>query len=889
MTNTVLNIVQDETTPTAGANKIFSMPLHTIIMLIGPANAGKTTFTKDYLIPGLHANTNGASMGLNIQHISSDNIRRTLLGDENMDKMNPLMGQVGDQTFNMLYTWVRCATSYPVNADFVVVDTTGLSAQFRDDIAAIAKENHYNLVCIMFDYKDRDDYYKREDEDAKGFVTHKHVDKFKKEVLAQMNRKIFSNIFKVSGKDFENYQFRVSNFSEMQSRFLPEGVEYIIVGDTHGCFDEFLELLALNGIEVVDGRIVPDITKKLVMIGDLVDKGPKVKELLEFVYDNLDDIILVTGNHESFVYKYFKGTLDKDSMRNPDVMNRHYSSIPILQEDEELKNKFMAIYARMKEFYWNSKMILTHAPCATKYLGKLDGKSLRNQRYAESVHKENFKDDEAFLEARRERFQFIRNEANSNHPLHFFGHVMTSAYAVFKNKINIDTGCVAGNKLTSASVRANGRPLFRSVDSKNYTEENGLFFFFEAEQKEFDLEQLTPWEKSRIIHAAKNKVNIITGTISPADKDEEKGDIESLEKGLDYFIDRKVDKIVVQPKYMGSRATVYLFPDKEQTYVTSRGGYIVKNPELPTAIESIYSLPYVKERFAQGVKLIVIDAELLPWRANGEKLIDREFVSTGVAITAESKFLIENGFYEAIEAFNSNVYEPSEFAHKHIKTSKKDLVEIYGQDKESNLRTFHMYKKMIVDKEDMLNSVEVFNRQLALYASDGKVELKPFALLKEVNADDSETLFFDNTNEFIFSSVSNDEFLVVDLTDKEAAIQTVGEFYDRLTIVDGMEGIMLKPYQVYIKGVAPAIKVRNKNYLTIIYGPNYQVPNRLERLIEKKSISNKLKLSLTEWNIGKKMLEIPYKDISEDNLSYLDCAAKMIFEEKKEQKIDPRL
>lgn len=888
MSENKLQVVRDEEVNVESKITI-ELPLHTIILLVGPPNCGKTSFTSNCLIPGLKSQASNTGMSLNVQHVSSDAIRRMLLDDPMMDKMAEPMSQVGGQAFDMLYSWVRNATSYPVNADFVVVDTTGMNAQFRDDIEAIAKENHYNLVCVMFDYKNRSDYYQAGDEQAKGWVTHKSVDRFKREVISQLKRKMFSQIIRINNRDFDSYNFRITNFGEMYTRFLPSGIEYIVIGDVHGCYDEMLELLALNGVEVRDGMIVEDITKKVVFIGDLIDKGGKVREVLEFVYENIDSVLLVMGNHENFVYKYFNGLLDKDAMKDPKVMDRHYSSIPLLQEDEELRRKFFVIYSRMKEFFWNSNFILTHAPCSLKYLGKLDNQSIRNQRYAESAHRENFKDDESFIEARIQRFKFLEDSANSHHPLHIFGHIMTRSISSLKNKINIDTGCVAGNKLSSISLTANSRPVFRSVASTNPMEDNGLLNFFQKAPKDFKLEELSAWETSRMMKAADNKVNVITGTIAPADKDEETADLESIEKGVSYFIGKKVNSVVVQPKYMGSRATVYLFANPEQSYVTSRGGFIVKNDNLEQAIDELYKLPYVIKRFSEGVKMIVIDSELLPWRANGANLIDKEFVATGAAITAEAKFLVDNGFYQAIESYSKNVYEPSEYQHKHLKTKRTELAELYGSDKESNLRVFHDYRRQIISQEDLQLGVDVFNRQLELYARDGKVEFKPFSLLKEVLEDDSEKLFFDNTNDFVFSAVSSDNFIVVDLPDKDKAVQEITEFYDYLTTVEGMEGIMLKPHQIYLPGVAPAVKVRNKNYLTLIYGPNYQSEGRLKHLLEKKSIKGKLKLSVAQWNTGKKMLEIPYSEINRDNMAYLDSFAKMIFEEKEEEKIDHRL
>ncbi len=112
--------------------------VHTIYLTVGPTNCGKTTLIKNYLIPQLK------STSLNIQYISSDNIRRELLG-HNYDKYNPQMLEVSVQTFDILYQKIKLVTNYPINAEFVFVDTTGLTEKFRDRIREIAIENHYHI------------------------------------------------------------------------------------------------------------------------------------------------------------------------------------------------------------------------------------------------------------------------------------------------------------------------------------------------------------------------------------------------------------------------------------------------------------------------------------------------------------------------------------------------------------------------------------------------------------------------------------------------------------------------------------------------------------------------------------------------------------------------
>lgn len=71
--------------------------------------------------------------------------------------------------------------------------------------------------------------------------------------------------------------------------------EILVIGDVHGCFDELQELL-----EIADGDKKTKILK--IFVGDIVNKGPKSREALNYVLDkNREDCLSVRGNHEEKV------------------------------------------------------------------------------------------------------------------------------------------------------------------------------------------------------------------------------------------------------------------------------------------------------------------------------------------------------------------------------------------------------------------------------------------------------------------------------------------------------------------------------------------------------------------------------------------------------------
>jgi len=74
----------------------------------------------------------------------------------------------------------------------------------------------------------------------------------------------------------------------------------------------------------------------------------------------------------------------------------------------------------------------------------------------------------------------------------------------------------------------------------------------------------------------------------------------------------------------------------------------------------------------------------------------------------------------------------------------------------------------------------------------------------------------------------------------------------------GGEGMVVKPLDFIVRGsrglVQPAIKCRGKEYLRIIYGAEYDLPEHLERLRER-GLSAKRSLALREFALGVEGLE----------------------------------
>ena len=97
---------------------------------------------------------------------------------------------------------------------------------------------------------------------------------------------------------------------------------------------------------------------------------------------------------------------------------------------------------------------------------------------------------------------------------------------------------------------------------------------------------------------------------------------------------------------------------------------------------------------------------------------------------------------------------------------------------------------------------------------------------------------------------------VVDVTDPievEAGIA----WWENLTSTGG-EGMVVKPLEFFTRGkkglVQPAVKCRGREYLRIIYGPEYDAPENLQRL-RSRGLAAKRSLALREFALGIEGLE----------------------------------
>ena len=100
--------------------------------------------------------------------------------------------------------------------------------------------------------------------------------------------------------------------------------------------------------------------------------------------------------------------------------------------------------------------------------------------------------------------------------------------------------------------------------------------------------------------------------------------------------------------------------------------------------------------------------------------------------------------------------------------------------------------------------------------------------------------------------------------------------------------MVVKPNGFLVKGekglVQPAMKVRGQNYLRIIYGPDYDLPENIERL-RNRGLNRKFSLADREFKLG---LEGLHRFVEKKPLAKIhECALGVLALES--EPVDPRL
>ncbi len=199
------------------------------------------------------------------------------------------------------------------------------------------------------------------------------------------------------------------------------------VGDIHGCLDKLVLLM---------GKIDINFKKDtLVFIGDYIDRGPKSKEVVDYLIDlarGKDSVIFLRGNHEYMLQGYLDGTDTMFFLANGgEATIKSYLQSGMGDEAGPIPADHLEFFDGLRLYYETADYIFVHA-------------GLKAQVPLEKQHEW----DMLWL-----REEFIYSDFDFGKQV-IFGHTAFRKPLVLENKIGIDTGAVYGNKLTCVELPA---------------------------------------------------------------------------------------------------------------------------------------------------------------------------------------------------------------------------------------------------------------------------------------------------------------------------------------------------------------------------------------------------------------------------------------------------
>ncbi|HSE98809.1 MAG TPA: AAA family ATPase, partial [Blastocatellia bacterium] len=246
------------------SQKVITIPELSLVVLIGASGCGKSRFAGDHFKP--------------TEVLSSDSCRGLVSDDENDQAATK-------DAFEVLHF---IAAKRLAAGKLTVVDATNVQTESRKPLVALAREYHCLPVAIVLNLPERlcqERNRQRPDRDFGPHVVRQQIQQLRRS-LRNLRREGFRHIFELSSPE-EVGAVRIER-QPLWNNLRHEHGPFDIIGDVHGCFDELCALLGMLGYEI---EMASDGTfevrhaegRKAVFLGDLVDRGPGISEVLRLV------------------------------------------------------------------------------------------------------------------------------------------------------------------------------------------------------------------------------------------------------------------------------------------------------------------------------------------------------------------------------------------------------------------------------------------------------------------------------------------------------------------------------------------------------------------------------------------------------------------------------
>jgi protein phosphatase len=820
-----------------------SLPDLSLVFLIGPSGCGKSTFAAQHFLP--------------TEVISSDRCR-ALVSDDEIDQT-----ATGD-AFEILHF---IAGKRLVRGRLTVVDATNVQERARKPLIELARRHHVRPVAIVFDIAEsicQERNRLRTDRDLGPHVIHNQRTDMKRS-LSKLQTEGIREVHILRSP--EEVASAVVERHPLWPDRRHEHAPFDLIGDIHGCGDELEELLALLGYREVENIWRHPEGRRAIFLGDLVDRGPRVPDVLRIAMAMVEagTAFCVPGNHDDKLKRVLQGK--KAQIRH----GLEQSMEQLERETPEFRSQVAKFLDGLISHYVldGGRLVAAHAGMREEMQGRASGSVRAFALYGETTGEM----DEFGLPVRADWAAEYRGSA-----LVVYGHTPVYAPEWLNRTINIDTGCVFGGRLTALRYPEN--ELVSVPARQAYAASRRPFLPAEGElsaqqqvDEILDLEDVlgqrtlsTRLRPSVVIReenavaalevmsrfAANPKWLIyLPPTMSPsetADPESHPGLLEHPAQAFAHYRRQRIGRVVCEEKHMGSRAVIIVCRDEDAArrrfgvqegtagicYTRTGRSFFAENPAgQETEREVLVLLRGALERSGfwdrLGTDWVCLDAELMPWSAKAQELIRQQYAAVSAAA--------RGALPEAVEAL--------------AVAARRGVA---GME---DLRVRFRERSDLADRY-----TAAWQRYCWPVTSTADLRLAPFHLLATegaVHADKDHLWHLETLAEVCRAApdlLIATRHRVVDLDDPASESEAT-RWWEEMTGAGG-EGMVIKPLPFIAQGdrglIQPALKCRGREYLRIIYGPEYTLPENLERL-RARGLSAKRSLALREFALGVEALE----------------------------------
>ena len=810
-----------------------ALPRLSLVLLAGPSGAGKSTFGARHFGPH--------------EVVSSDACRAFVSGDENALDAT-------DDAFDLLYHLVGLRLKRGL---LTVVDATNVRAEDRRGLVALAREHHVlpTLIALMPPVEvclARN--AARADRDLGDGVVRKQHQGLRRG-LRGLKREGFRRVHVL---DSEAAIAGVDGVTRerLYNDLRREPGPFDVVGDVHGCYAELTELLDALGYDRDAGTdaLSHPAGRKLVFVGDLVDRGPDPVGVLRLVMRAVADGVAycVVGNHDARLQRHLAG---KRVQLTHGLLE---TAQALAAESDGFRREVCEfLYGLISHYVFDGgRLVVAHAGLPEAMHGRGSRAVRQFAMYGETTG-----EVDAF--GLPVRYPWARDYRGAARVV--YGHTPVPEPTWLNNTLDVDTGCCFGGRLTAlrypelelASVPAHrvytepARPLAAPAEDAPAPPPQpddllDVADFRGKHRVETELAGRITITAERAAGALETMSRFaidprwlvyLPPTMSPCGASEREDYLEHPAQALAYYRKRGVERVVCEEKHMGSRAVAVLCRRPEVAIErfgvdAPRWGVVYTRtgrsffPEEATEQALLERLAAAAESAGLWDELasdwVVLDAEVMPWSAKAQALVESQYAAVGAA----------------------------------AKTSLDAVAAALGQTASRGIEgADELLGRLAAKRAAVGRYAEAYRPYCWSVTTIDDYAVAPFHVLASASG-----VHVDRDHDWHLGLIDRlcaadpgvlqaTRRLHVDVRD--AASVAAGERWWLDLTAGGGEGMVVKPLGFVARHrerlVQPGVKCRGRDYLRLIYGPTYTL--ELDRL-RQRNLRVKRELAVREFALG---------------------------------------